>query len=82
MVPQRRRPVGPALDAHAVLLGPDVQTAISATNSARRQVYSASARDVGTSTEVAAARMFESQLMPRISTGQWYRNAGGQWVQR
>ena len=63
-------------------VGPDVQTAISATNSARRQVYAASARDVGTSTEVAAARMFESQLMPRISTGQWYRNAGGQWVQR
>lgn len=63
-------------------VGPDVQAAIAATNSARRSVYAASARDVGTSTEVAAARMFESQLLPRISTGQWYRNAGGQWVQR
>lgn len=61
---------------------PALQTAVSATNAARRQVYAASARDVGTSTEVAASRMFESQLMPRISTGQWYRNAGGQWVQR
>ena len=61
---------------------PDVQTAITATNSARRRVYAASAADVGTSTEVAAARMFESQLMPRITSGQWYRNAGGQWVQR
>lgn len=59
-----------------------LQAAISATNSARRQVYAASAADVGTSTEVAAARMFESQLLPRISSGQWYRNAGGQWVQR
>ena len=60
----------------------DVQTAIAATNSARRQVYAASAADVGTSTEVAAARMFEAQLLPRITSGQWYRNASGQWVQR
>lgn len=60
----------------------DVQTAITATNSARRRVYAASAADVGTSTEVAAARMFEAQLLPRISSGQWYRNASGQWVQR
>ncbi len=61
---------------------PDLQTAITATNSARRRVYAASAAEVGTATEVAAARMFESQLLPRISTGQWYRNAAGQWVQR
>lgn len=61
---------------------PELQTAVAATNSARRRVYAASAADVGTSTEVAAARMFESQLLPRISTGQWYRNASGQWVQR
>ena len=61
---------------------PALQTAVTATNSARRRVYAASAADVGTSTEVAAARMFESQLLPRISSGQWYRNASGQWVQR
>jgi len=61
---------------------PALQSAVTATNSARRQVYAASAREVGTSTEVAAARMFESQLLPRISSGQWYRNAAGQWVQR
>lgn len=59
-----------------------LQSAIAATNSARRQVYAASAAEVGTTTEVAAARMFESQLLPRISSGQWYRNASGQWVQR
>lgn len=61
---------------------PALQTAVTVTNNARRQVYAASAREVGTSTEVAAARMFESQLLPRIATGQWYRNASGQWVQR
>ena len=61
---------------------PELQTAVSATNSARRRVYAASAAEVSTATEVAAARMFESQLLPRISTGQWYRNAAGQWVQR
>jgi len=31
---------------------------------------------------VAGARMFQSQLLPRIPAGQWYRNAQGQWVQR
>jgi uncharacterized protein YdbL (DUF1318 family) len=61
---------------------PELRSAITVTNNARRQVYAASAADVGTSTEVAAARMFESQLLPRIATGQWYRNASGQWVQR
>lgn len=63
-------------------VSPDVQSAIAATNSARRQAYAASAAGVGTTTEVAAARMFESQLLPRITSGQWYRNAAGQWVQR
>ena len=38
--------------------------------------------EAGTSADVAGARMFEGQLLPRISSGQWYRNAQGQWVQR
>lgn len=59
-----------------------LQRAVSETNAARRDVYAASARDVGTTTDVAAARMFESLLLPRLATGQWYRNAAGQWVQR
>lgn len=60
----------------------DLQKAVADTNAARREVYAASAREVGTTTEVAAARMFESQLLPRLPAGQWYRNAAGQWVQR
>ena len=32
--------------------------------------------------DVAAARAFETIVLPRISSGQWYRNAQGQWVQR
>ena len=36
----------------------------------------------GTTADVAGARMFESQLLPRMTTGQWYRNAEGQWVRR
>ncbi|WP_396595131.1 YdbL family protein [Brevundimonas sp. R86498] len=59
-----------------------LQRAVAETNAARREVYAASAREVGTTTEVAAARMFESQLLPRLPAGQWYRNAAGQWVQR
>jgi len=57
---------------------PGLQRAVSETNTARREVYAATAREVDTTTEVASARMFESQLLP----GQWYRNAAGQWVQR
>lgn len=56
--------------------------AVSDTNDARRAVYGDSARAAGTTTEVAAARMFEAQLFARIPAGQWYRNASGQWVRR
>ena len=59
-----------------------LQAAVSATNAARRSLYARSAAEVGTTADVAGARMFESQLMPRLSTGEWYRNASGQWVQR
>jgi len=59
-----------------------LQAAVAATNSGRRQAYAASAAQAGTTADVAGARMFESQLLPRISSGQWYRNAQGQWVQR
>lgn len=58
------------------------QAAVSATNAGRRQAYARSAAEAGTTAEVAGARMFETQLLPRISTGQWYKNAQGQWVQR
>jgi len=56
--------------------------AVQVTNAARRDAYARSAQAAGTTTDLAGARMFEGQLLPRISTGQWYRNAEGQWVQR
>jgi len=58
--------------------------AVQVTNTARRGAYGRSAEAAGgdATTEAAAARMFQTQLLPRISTGQWYRNAQGQWVQR
>lgn len=56
--------------------------AVQVTNSARRDAYTRSAQAAGTTPDVAGSRMFEGQLMPRITTGQWYRNASGQWVQR
>lgn len=63
---------------------PDLTEAVQVTNEARRQAYarSAAAAGPGATTEAAAVRMFQTQLLPRISTGQWYRNAQGQWVQR
>jgi len=59
-----------------------LRAAVDATNAGRRAAYARSAADAGTSADVAGARMFESQLLPRIQSGQWYRNAQGQWVQR
>ncbi|PZT99019.1 MAG: hypothetical protein DI624_06610 [Brevundimonas sp.] len=59
-----------------------LRAAVDATNAGRRAAYARSAADAGTSADVAGARMFEAQLLPRISSGQWYRNAQGQWVQR
>ena len=58
--------------------------AVQVTNAARREAYARSAQAAGdgATTETAAARMFQTQLLSRISTGQWYRNAAGQWVQR
>ncbi len=58
--------------------------AVQDTNAARRAAYARSAQAAGdgATTEAAAARMFQTQLLPRISTGQWYRNAQNQWVQR
>ncbi len=60
----------------------ETQAAVTATNNGRRQAYARSASEAGTTAEIAAARMFETQLLPRISTGQWYKNASGQWVKR
>lgn len=63
--------------------GAPLTQAVTVTNEARlRNVYEPGARAAGTTPEVAAARMFESQLLARIPAGQWYRNAQGQWVQR
>ena len=56
--------------------------AVQVTNAARREAYARSAQTAGTTPDIAGARMFEGQLLPRISSGQWYRNAQGQWVQR
>lgn len=56
--------------------------AVQATNAARRAAYARTAQAAGTTPEVAGARAFETIVLPRISSGQWYRNAQGQWVQR
>ena len=61
---------------------PTLTQAVTVTNTARRQAYANSAQSAGTTTDVAAARAFETIIMPRVSSGQWYRNPQGQWVQR
>ena len=61
-----------------------LQAAVRDTNAGRRRVYEQSAATAGdgATAAVAGTRMFETQLLPRISSGQWYRNAQGAWVQR
>ena len=59
-----------------------LRAAVDATNSGRRAAYARSAAEAGTSADVAGARMFESQLLPRLGPGEGYRTAQGQWVQR
>lgn len=61
---------------------PALVQAVEVTNEARREAYARRGQAAGTTGAVAGARMFESQLLPRISSGEWYRNAQGQWVQR
>ena len=61
---------------------PALTQAVQAINAGRREAYVRSAQAAGATTEVAGARAFETIVMPRISTGQWYRNAQGQWVRR
>ena len=56
--------------------------AVEVINQGRRQAYARSAAEAGTTTAVAGAVMFENQLLPRITSGRWYRTADGRWVQR
>ena len=63
---------------------PALNEAVQVTNSARREGYARSAQSAGegATTEAAGVRAFQTIVMPRIQSGQWYRNAQGQWVQR
>ncbi|NJC40590.1 hypothetical protein GGQ87_000848 [Brevundimonas alba] len=63
---------------------PALTQAVTVTNNARREGYARSAQAAGdgATTEAAGARAFQTIVMPRIQSGQWYRNTQGQWVQR
>ncbi|MBI2262463.1 MAG: YdbL family protein [Caulobacterales bacterium] len=61
---------------------PALTQAVTVTNNARREAYARSGQTAGTTVDVAAARAFVTIVLPRISAGEWYRNAQGQWVQR
>ena len=61
---------------------PALTQAVTVTNNARREAYARSGQAAGTTVDVAAARAFVTIVLPRISSGEWYRNAQGQWVQR
>ena len=61
---------------------PALTQAVTVTNAARREAYARSGQAAGTTADVAAARAFVTIVQPRISSGEWYRNAQGQWVQR
>lgn len=60
----------------------DTRAAVDAINNGRRDAYARTGSQAGTSAAVAGERMFETRLFPNVSSGQWYRNAAGQWVQK
>lgn len=60
----------------------EVRAAVAATNTGRREAYAQRGARAGTTAEVAGATMFETILLPRMTTGQWYRNSAGAWVRR
>ena len=80
--------VGEQADGYLGFRQPSSDTAltqaVTVTNNARREGYARSAQAAGdgATTEAAGARAFQTIVMPRIQSGQWYRNAQGQWVQR
>lgn len=70
------------LGFHTPSSDPGLQVAVSTTNTARRAAYAQSASGAGTSADVAGVRMFETLIMPRIPSGQWYKTAAGAWVRK
>ena len=86
VAPKQTLPSGPVAQGAApptpASASADLRAAVTATNDGRRRVYAQGAAEAGTTADVAGARMFEAQLFPRIASGQWYRNAQGEWVQR
>ena len=56
--------------------------AVAAVNDGRRQAYAQAAPGTGVSVGGPGAPASGTIVLPRISSGQWYRNAQGQWVQR
>ncbi len=59
----------------------DLVAAVNEINIRRRAEYTRLAEEQGTSVEVVA-RLTAERLIDRVPAGQWYRNAGGQWVQK
>lgn len=57
-----------------------LNTAVRLINNGRRAEYARRAAELGIAPEVMGTRAFETVVS--IRTGQWYRNAQGQWVQR
>ncbi len=60
----------------------NLQGAVTVTNEARRRAYAASGAQTGVTADVAGARMFQGFLLPRIRSGEWYRNTAGEWVRK
>lgn len=60
----------------------EVQAAVEAINAGRRAEYGRIGAPDNLAPEVVGARNFERFILPRVRSGQWYRNAQGAWVQK
>ncbi len=59
-----------------------LQAAVDEINDGRREVYGQAAAKNGVSVEAAGQSAFTNVILPRLSAGQYYRDAAGNWVKK
>lgn len=60
----------------------DVRAAVAAINAGRAQIYREAAQRNGVSPEAAGVAAFKEVIRGRIGAGEYYRDAGGNWVRK
>ncbi|MBW8733473.1 MAG: YdbL family protein [Asticcacaulis sp.] len=59
-----------------------LHAAVDEINTGRRDVYGQAAAKNGVSVEAAGQSAFTNVILPRLSAGQYYRDASGNWLKK